>query len=104
MRPLTTPATSFAGGCPQVAPTNYSPRKLRVSLEVDLADWLQEQSRRLGLAQGQIVITLLEWARSESVLDDLDLNVVAENAPNGCCLGDSACMTHFPDHGQAIFG
>jgi hypothetical protein len=104
MRTVTTRATSSAGGCPEATLSTCSPRKLRLSLDVDLADWLHEQSHRLHLSQCQIVITLLEWARSESVLDDLDLSVVAKSVPNGHCLRDSACMSHFLDHGQATVG
>jgi hypothetical protein len=51
-------------------------RKLRLGIDPDLTDWLHAQSERLHLSPSQIVGTLLEWARSEAVLEDLDLGVM----------------------------
>jgi hypothetical protein len=51
-------------------------RKLRLGIDQDLMEWLYLQSDRLHLSPAQIVATLLEWARSEAVLEDLDLGVI----------------------------
>ncbi|WP_009961253.1 hypothetical protein [Verrucomicrobium spinosum] len=67
--PIQTPAASDA----QTIPADTCVRK--VSLDAELAVWVDAEAARMGMSFASFVSTLLEWARTEDIASDGDLGL-----------------------------
>lgn len=44
-------------------------------IQQELADWLDHEAKELGISPSMLVETLLDWARTENITRDEDLEV-----------------------------
>jgi hypothetical protein len=67
--------------------------KLQCSLDPDLVQWLKLHAKHLNMTPTQVVTVLLEWARSEDVLEDFDLGVLPTKTLSGKRKAANSLMT-----------